>query len=124
MGTRSITETAGGNVQDHGAIHSTADFSQYIEDRPEEGIFTVDREIFRNSEIFALEMKYIFEDIWIYLAHESQLPHPHDFLNHSDRPPAGDPDARSGGPDRMLHQRLSASRLDGLSSPARKPQST
>lgn len=80
MDTRSITETGGGSVQDHGAIHGTADFSQYIEDRPEEGIFTVDREIFRNSEIFALEMKYIFEGSWIYLAHESQLPHPHDFL--------------------------------------------
>ncbi len=80
MDMRLITETAGGNDQGDAANHSIADFSRYIEDRPEEGIFTVDRAIFRNSDIFALEMKYIFEGSWIYLAHESQLPRPHDFL--------------------------------------------
>jgi benzoate/toluate 1,2-dioxygenase alpha subunit len=42
-------------------------------------MFTVDRNIFTDPIIFDLEMKYIFEGTWIYLAHESQLRQPHDF---------------------------------------------
>lgn len=42
-------------------------------------MFTVDRALFTDPELFELEMKYIFEGTWVYLAHESQLPRPHDF---------------------------------------------
>ncbi len=52
----------------------------YIVDNPQEGMFTVDRAIFSDPTIFELEMKYIFEGSWIYLAHESQVPRPHDFF--------------------------------------------
>lgn len=59
---------------------STAkDLPAYIHDQPGRGEFTVDRSIFTDPEIFDLEMRYIFEGNWIYLAHESQLSHPNDF---------------------------------------------
>ncbi len=58
---------------------SLRNFEAYVVDRPEEGVFTVDRALFRDPELFELEMKYIFEGSWIYLAHESQIARPHDF---------------------------------------------
>jgi benzoate/toluate 1,2-dioxygenase alpha subunit len=61
------------------AGQTVRDFQSYIVDRPEAGEFTVDRALFRDPELFELEMQYIFEGTWIYLAHESQLPRPHDF---------------------------------------------
>lgn len=61
------------------AGQTVRDFESYIVDRPEAGEFTVDRALFRDPELFELEMQYIFEGTWIYLAHESQLPRPHDF---------------------------------------------
>jgi benzoate/toluate 1,2-dioxygenase alpha subunit len=66
----------------HNTTHlspSTPDFEAYVVDDPHEGMFTVDRNIFTDPVIFDLEMKYIFEGTWTYLAHESQLPQPHDF---------------------------------------------
>lgn len=48
--------------------------------RPEEGIHRVDRRIFTDPDLFELELRYIFEGTWIYLAHESQLPAPNDFV--------------------------------------------
>jgi len=36
--------------------------------------YRVDRSVFTDEELFELEMKYIFEGNWIYLAHESQIP--------------------------------------------------
>jgi benzoate/toluate 1,2-dioxygenase subunit alpha len=55
------------------------DVHTHIVDRPEEGMFTIDRALFTDPELFELEMKHIFEGNWVYLAHESQLPRPHDF---------------------------------------------
>ncbi len=37
------------------------------------GIYRANRSIFYDPELFELEMKYIFEGNWIYLAHESQI---------------------------------------------------
>ncbi|HAF55179.1 MAG TPA: benzoate 1,2-dioxygenase large subunit, partial [Thauera sp.] len=45
-----------------------------IQKDKEQGLFRCKREMFTNRELFDLEMKYIFEGNWIYLAHESQLP--------------------------------------------------
>jgi benzoate/toluate 1,2-dioxygenase alpha subunit len=55
------------------------DLQTYIVDQPETGAFTVDRALFADLALFELEMKYIFEGTWVYVAHESQLPRPHDF---------------------------------------------
>ncbi|MFC9909780.1 benzoate 1,2-dioxygenase large subunit [Streptomyces sp. NPDC127197] len=43
-----------------------------VED-PENGVYRVRRSIFTDEELFELEMKYIFEGNWVYLAHESQI---------------------------------------------------
>ena len=40
----------------------------------------LDRTIFTDPELFELELKYIFERNWVFLAHESQLPEANSFL--------------------------------------------
>src|ERR1700740_3445827 len=50
-----------------------------VED-PAQGIYRCNREIFTDPELFELEMKYIFEGNWIYLAHESQIPNRNDYF--------------------------------------------
>ena len=56
------------------------DFSSYIDERPDEGIYRVDRSIFTDPALFELEMKYIFEKTWVFLCHESQIANPNDFI--------------------------------------------
>jgi benzoate/toluate 1,2-dioxygenase subunit alpha len=50
-----------------------------VED-PDRGIYRARRDMFTDPELFELELKYIFEGNWIYLAHESQLPNNNDYL--------------------------------------------
>jgi benzoate/toluate 1,2-dioxygenase alpha subunit len=45
-----------------------------------EGLYRHNRESFTNPELFELEMKYIFEGNWIYLAHESQINEINDYF--------------------------------------------
>ncbi len=45
------------------------------------GLYKLDREVFTDQDLFTLEMKYIFERNWVFLAHESQVANPHDFLS-------------------------------------------
>jgi benzoate/toluate 1,2-dioxygenase alpha subunit len=52
----------------------------YIDDRPGEGIFRVHRDAYADADIFELEMKYIFERTWNYLAIESEIAKPNDFV--------------------------------------------
>src|SRR3712207_4224899 len=51
-----------------------------FEEDPQKGVYRVARDIFTDPEIFELEMKYIFEGNWIYLAHESQIPNKNDYF--------------------------------------------
>lgn len=51
-----------------------------IDDRPEEGVFRVNRRVFTDPAIFELEMKHIFEGGWVFLGLASQLPRPHDYF--------------------------------------------
>jgi benzoate/toluate 1,2-dioxygenase alpha subunit len=44
------------------------------------GRYQVKRSIFTDEDLFELEMKYIFEGNWIYLAHESQIPNSGDYF--------------------------------------------
>src|SRR5690349_15451035 len=44
------------------------------------GVYRGRREAFTDPDVFELEMRYIFEGNWIYLAHESQLPNNGDYL--------------------------------------------
>ncbi|MEJ5927861.1 benzoate 1,2-dioxygenase large subunit [Corynebacterium sp. H128] len=54
--------------------------STALQNEPDQGIVRVNRAIFTDPELFELEMKYIFEGNWIYLAHESQIPNPGDYF--------------------------------------------
>ncbi|MFD3800557.1 benzoate 1,2-dioxygenase large subunit [Kocuria palustris] len=58
-------------------LHDVID-NAVIDDR-ENGVIRAKREIFTDEEVFELEMKYIFEGNWIYLAHESQIPNVGDY---------------------------------------------
>ena len=51
-----------------------------VQEKPDEGIHRVNRQIFTDEEIFELEMKHIFEGNWIYLAHEAQIPEIGDYF--------------------------------------------
>ncbi|MDI6047836.1 Rieske 2Fe-2S domain-containing protein [Flavobacterium yafengii] len=52
------------------------------------GLHRHNRESFTNPELFELEMKYIFENNWVYLAHESQITELNDyFTTHIGRQP-------------------------------------
>ena len=51
-----------------------------IEDK-EKGDYRLHRSAFTDKDLFDLEMKYIFEGNWIYLAHESQIPNINDYYS-------------------------------------------
>ncbi len=51
-----------------------------VDDRVDEGRFSVSRSIFTGQPLFDAEMKRIFEGGWVYLAHESQLAGLHDYM--------------------------------------------
>ena len=54
----------------------------------EQGIYRCNRAIFTDQALFELEMKYIFEGNWVYLAHESQIADNGDyFTTHIGRQP-------------------------------------
>lgn len=52
----------------------------YVDDRPEEGIFRVNRAIFTDEQVFEAEMARIFEGGWVFLGLAAQAPEPHDFF--------------------------------------------
>lgn len=56
------------------------DVTTYVDDRPQDGIFRVHRDVYVDPELFELEMKYIFERTWSFLGLEAQIPRPHDFI--------------------------------------------
>jgi benzoate/toluate 1,2-dioxygenase subunit alpha len=58
-----------------------ADVARYVDDRPEEGIFRVHKDVYSDPEVFEMEIRYIFERTWCFLGHESQVAKPHDWLS-------------------------------------------
>ncbi|NKB57336.1 MAG: Rieske 2Fe-2S domain-containing protein [Alphaproteobacteria bacterium] len=57
-----------------------ADATDYVKDDPARGMFRVHRDLFRDSDLFELEMAHIFEGGWVYVCLDSQVPEPHDFF--------------------------------------------
>lgn len=53
---------------------------EMIDDRPDENIFRVDRDIYLDPDIFQAELENIFEADWIFLCHESQVKKPGDYF--------------------------------------------
>ena len=52
---------------------------ELLVDDYDSGEFKLHRSVFTDQALFDLEMKYIFEGNWVYLAHESQIPNNNDF---------------------------------------------
>lgn len=57
------------------------DMSRYVDDRPQEGIFRVHKDVYSDPDVFEMEVRYIFERTWCFLGHESQIAQPHDWLS-------------------------------------------
>ena len=55
-------------------------FVSMIDDRASQGVFRIDRAVYTDPAVFAAEVEAIFEGSWIYLAHESQIPEPGDYI--------------------------------------------
>lgn len=53
--------------------------AESLDFRPEDRAYRVSRQIFTEPALFELEMALIFERVWIYACHESELPNPGDF---------------------------------------------
>lgn len=51
-----------------------------IDDRPNDGVFQVNRRIFTDPAIFEAELRQIFEGGWVFLGLEAQTADPHDFF--------------------------------------------
>ncbi|RLA17467.1 MAG: benzoate 1,2-dioxygenase large subunit [Gammaproteobacteria bacterium] len=56
------------------------DYSRYLVEDPKTGKYQVDRRIFTDPELFELELKYVWEKVWVYMCHESQIPKKKDFI--------------------------------------------
>ncbi len=56
------------------------DLAALIDDRPGEGVFSVNKKAFTDQAVFDLEMKHIFERGWVFLGMACQAPSPHDFF--------------------------------------------
>ncbi|MGH6740446.1 MAG: aromatic ring-hydroxylating oxygenase subunit alpha, partial [Bradyrhizobium sp.] len=52
----------------------------YIVDDPGAGVFRVNRAAYCSQEVFDREIKYIFNRVWLYLGHESEVPNANDFV--------------------------------------------
>ena len=59
---------------------SLAKLDAMLQDDPTKHLYRLDRAAFTDEQLFELEMKYIFEGNWVYLAHESQIPNVNDYL--------------------------------------------
>jgi benzoate/toluate 1,2-dioxygenase alpha subunit len=63
-------------------VHETParQIDDFVQEIPDRGIHRMKRQVFTDDELFELEMKYIFEGNWVYVAHESQIAKPNDYL--------------------------------------------
>lgn len=54
--------------------------SGLVDDRPDEGIFRVNRAMFRDPALFAREMKHVFEGGWVFVGLATQAENPNDYF--------------------------------------------
>jgi benzoate/toluate 1,2-dioxygenase alpha subunit len=59
---------------------ASVDLDRLIDDRADEGWFSVHRDAFRDPAVFDLEMRHIFEATWNFVGLDSQVPKPNDYL--------------------------------------------
>jgi hypothetical protein len=51
-----------------------------IDDRPQDGVFRVNRALFRDPALFAHEMRHVFEGGWVFIGLASQAENPNDYF--------------------------------------------
>src|SRR5688500_17528389 len=56
------------------------DYSVYVDDRPNDGEFRIDRRLYNDPEILDAEYRNIFEANWVFLCHEAHVRNPGDFF--------------------------------------------
>lgn len=78
MQLENMRVNSGGRHPERAAV-TTAELANCIDIRPD-GITRVDRRIYLDPGIFELEMEHIWERVWIFIAHESQLQRPGDYV--------------------------------------------
>ena len=54
-------------------VPNRRDFAAYIDDRPKDGVFRVDRAIYNDPEILEAEYRNIFEANWVFLCHDAHV---------------------------------------------------
>ncbi|MDP3138288.1 MAG: aromatic ring-hydroxylating dioxygenase subunit alpha [Burkholderiaceae bacterium] len=59
---------------------SATEVHKLIDDRPEDGVFRVHRDIYKDPAIFEMEMAQIFGRTWLFVGLESQVPNPNDYF--------------------------------------------
>ncbi len=70
----------GANAADPPRLATMPDrFRDLIDDRPDEGLFRVHRDAYRDPAVFAHEQQRLFEGGWLFVGHASQIPMPHDY---------------------------------------------
>ena len=65
-------------------IQNTEQWQSFIKNsldfRPQDGVYRISRDMFTKPELFELEMELIFEKVWIYACHESEIANNNDFV--------------------------------------------
>ena len=61
-------------------LRSGRRFADYVDDRPRDGVFRVDRSIYNDPEILEVEYRNIFEANWVFLCHEAHIKNRGDFF--------------------------------------------
>src|SRR5205814_6282025 len=79
-------------------------------DNCEEGLFRVNRRAFTDPHILELEKERVFDQCWIYVGHESEIPNPGDFRS---RRVAGRPVILVRGTDGQVRVLLNTCRHRG-----------
>ncbi|VCU70904.1 2-halobenzoate 1,2-dioxygenase large subunit [Pigmentiphaga humi] len=60
-------------------VRSPVDIEALIDDRPEDGVFRVHRDVYTSPDVFQLEMAEFFEKGWVFVGLASELPRPNDY---------------------------------------------
>ena len=72
----------------NGTLLNRRSFADYIDDRPKDGVFRIDRAIYNDPDILEAEYRNIFEANWVFLCHEAHVRNPGDyFATHIGRQP-------------------------------------
>ena len=75
------------NTQSH-TSRNRRSFADYIDDRPGDRVFRVDRAIYNDPDILEAEYRNIFEANWVFLCHDAHVRSPGDyFATHIGRQP-------------------------------------